>query len=262
MSGRTPSIAAAAAELSELEQLGPGAWMCRRLVRDPGSALWLYVPDETRHVVDNALSAAAGLADTVEVEARETWCSVVDQALTQFASTLSRASGADLAPETSHGLPPEEGVLAWTVAIRLDGHTAVRLGVGLSRSLCVKTVGAVQNSVGGSHSDIPPKVSVAGFERVLEVELPVVVSFGRTYMPLRDVLKLTAGSTIELDRLVNEPVEVVVNNCVIARGEVVVIDGHYGILITSIVDRNDRLALRHPGRPLPPYEEFRVSCRT
>jgi flagellar motor switch protein FliN/FliY len=55
------------------------------------------------------------------------------------------------------------------------------------------------------------------------------------------VIKLSTGSIIELNRTITEPVEVIVNNCVIARGEVVVIEGNYGVRIQQIVSRSERL---------------------
>jgi flagellar motor switch protein FliN/FliY len=55
------------------------------------------------------------------------------------------------------------------------------------------------------------------------------------------VLKLNSGSIVELNRAVSEPVEVIVNNCVIARGEVVVVEGNYGVRIRHIVSREERL---------------------
>ncbi|MBL8231774.1 MAG: flagellar motor switch protein FliN [Bryobacterales bacterium] len=76
---------------------------------------------------------------------------------------------------------------------------------------------------------------------LLEVELPVSVSFGRAQLPLKDVLKLNSGSIVELNRSINEPVEVIVNNCVVARGEVVVVEGNYGVRIKQIVSREERL---------------------
>jgi flagellar motor switch protein FliN/FliY len=76
---------------------------------------------------------------------------------------------------------------------------------------------------------------------LMEVELPVGVSFGRTRMRLKEAVKLTTGSIVELNRAISEPVEVIVNNCVIARGEVVVIEGNYGIRIHQIVSREERL---------------------
>jgi flagellar motor switch protein FliN/FliY len=60
-------------------------------------------------------------------------------------------------------------------------------------------------------------------------------------LPLQEVLKLTAGSIIELNRTVDEPVEVIVNNCVVARGEVVVVEGNYGVRIHHIMSRQQRL---------------------
>jgi flagellar motor switch protein FliN/FliY len=80
---------------------------------------------------------------------------------------------------------------------------------------------------------------------LLDVELPVAVSFGRAQIPLKDVIKLTTGSIVELNRSVSEPVEVIVNNCVIARGEVVVIEGNYGVRIEQIISPQERLRTLH-----------------
>jgi flagellar motor switch protein FliN/FliY len=58
---------------------------------------------------------------------------------------------------------------------------------------------------------------------------------------LRDVLKLTSGSIVELDRTISEPVDLVINDRTIARGEVVVVEGNYGIRINEIISRQERL---------------------
>ena len=60
-------------------------------------------------------------------------------------------------------------------------------------------------------------------------------------LPMKDVIKLTTGSIVELNRRVNEPVEVLVNQCLIARGEVVVVEGNYGVRILEIASRQDRI---------------------
>lgn len=85
---------------------------------------------------------------------------------------------------------------------------------------------------------------------LLDVELPVSILFGKTQMPLQQVLKWTPGSIVELQCEVNEPVEVVVNNCVIARGEVVVVDGNYGVRVQQIVSRAQRLEIAPPKEEL------------
>jgi flagellar motor switch protein FliN/FliY len=78
---------------------------------------------------------------------------------------------------------------------------------------------------------------------LLDVELPLTVSFGHTFMPIRDILRLSTGSVIELDCSVNDPVSVIVNNRVIACGSAVVIDGSYGVRIEEVISRQDRLRL-------------------
>lgn len=82
-------------------------------------------------------------------------------------------------------------------------------------------------------------------ELLLDVELPVSISFGRTELALKDVLKLTTGSIVELNRSVNEPVDILVNHSLIARGEVVVVDGNYGVRIQRIISRQERLRSLH-----------------
>ena len=83
------------------------------------------------------------------------------------------------------------------------------------------------------------------FDLLLDVELPVSVSFGRAQVQLKDVFKLTTGSIIELNRSIAEPVEVIVNNCVIARGEVVVVEGNFGVRIQQVISRQERLRTLH-----------------
>ena len=66
---------------------------------------------------------------------------------------------------------------------------------------------------------------------LMQVEVPVSVSLGRTRMRMKELLGLTHGSIVELDQNAGDEVEIRVNNCVIARGEVVAVDGNYGVRI-------------------------------
>ena len=70
---------------------------------------------------------------------------------------------------------------------------------------------------------------------VMDVELNVTLRFGQRQLTLREVLELTTGSVIELDRQVEEPVELLLEGKVIARGEAVVIDGNYGLRVTEVL---------------------------
>lgn len=77
-------------------------------------------------------------------------------------------------------------------------------------------------------------VSSANLKLVMDVELNVSLRFGQRQLPLREVLELTHGSIIELDRMVDEPVELFLDGKLIARGEAVVVDGNYGLRVTEI----------------------------
>jgi len=79
------------------------------------------------------------------------------------------------------------------------------------------------------------------FSVLLEVDLDLSVSFGQTKLLLEDVLTLASGSIVELNRSANDPVDVLVNNSIVARGEVVVVDGNYGIRVTEVVSRKERI---------------------
>ncbi len=74
-----------------------------------------------------------------------------------------------------------------------------------------------------------------------DLQLNVYIELGRTKMKISDILELERGYVIELEKLASEPVDVYVNNKKIAEGEVVVIDKHFGIRITSLIDASDRL---------------------
>jgi flagellar motor switch protein FliN/FliY len=70
---------------------------------------------------------------------------------------------------------------------------------------------------------------------VMDVELNVTLRFGKRQLTLREVLELTSGSVVELDRQVEEPVELLLEGKVIARGEAVVIDGNYGLRVIEVL---------------------------
>jgi flagellar motor switch protein FliN/FliY len=70
-----------------------------------------------------------------------------------------------------------------------------------------------------------------------EVQVELAVELGRVKLPLRDLLSLAPGAVLELDRSADAPVDVLVNGCLVARGEVVVIDGEFGVRITAVVER-------------------------
>jgi flagellar motor switch protein FliN/FliY len=78
-------------------------------------------------------------------------------------------------------------------------------------------------------------------ELLMDVELDVTLRFGERQMVLRDILDLSAGSVVELNQYVQDPVELLVGKKVIARGEVVVVDGNYGLRVREIISPMERI---------------------
>ena len=86
----------------------------------------------------------------------------------------------------------------------------------------------------GAENPDPSSAPAYNLNLVMDVELNVSLRFGKRQLPLRDVLDLASGSIVELDRLVDEPVELYLDGKLIARGEAVVVDGNYGLRVTEI----------------------------
>jgi flagellar motor switch protein FliN/FliY len=92
------------------------------------------------------------------------------------------------------------------------------------------------------------QLSVAGdsketqnIDLLLDVDLPVSIELGRTKLRISDILALGPGSIVELDKLVGEPVDLLVNQKRVARGEVVVVEENFGLRITQLVSPEERL---------------------
>jgi flagellar motor switch protein FliN len=114
---------------------------------------------------------------------------------------------------------------------------------------------ALSVTVWGSLSSPQPAAAVAAvaagaaasasnddrIEVLLDIDLPLVVRFGQTELPLRQLTRLGPGSVIDLGRSPDDPVDVLVSNRVVARGEVVVVGGSYGIRILDVVSQRERV---------------------
>lgn len=85
------------------------------------------------------------------------------------------------------------------------------------------------------------QADVNNLNLLMDIPLKVTVELGRTQKQIKDILELSQGSIIELDKLAGEPVDILVNNKLIAKGEVVVIDENFGVRVTDIVSQWDRI---------------------
>lgn len=91
-------------------------------------------------------------------------------------------------------------------------------------------------------STAPVQVNDANIGLILDVPLQVTVELGRARKSIKDVLELTNGSIVELDKLAGEAVDILVNGKLLAKGEVVVIDENFGVRINDIVSPEERAA--------------------
>lgn len=98
--------------------------------------------------------------------------------------------------------------------------------------------GAASGASAAPKADAP---QVQSLDFILDIPLKVTVELGRTKMAIRDILQLAQGSVVELSKFAGEPLEVLVNDKLIARGEVVVVNEKFGIRLTDIISPVERI---------------------
>jgi len=103
------------------------------------------------------------------------------------------------------------------------------------------TAGGSESPKAGSAGMISEMQESVNLDLILDIPLNVSVELGRTKMLINDLLQLGQGSVIELTKLVGEPLEVMVNNKLVARGEVVVVNEKFGVRLTDIVSPLERV---------------------
>jgi flagellar motor switch protein FliN/FliY len=81
----------------------------------------------------------------------------------------------------------------------------------------------------------------ASLDIVMDIPVQLTVELGRTRLPIRTLVQLAQGSVVELERLAGEPLDVLVNGCLIAQGEVVVVNDKFGIRLTDVIGPDERL---------------------
>jgi|SRR5579871_1090677 len=90
-----------------------------------------------------------------------------------------------------------------------------------------------------------PATLANDIDLILDIPVQLTVELGRTKIPIKNILQLAQGSVVELDGLAGEPMDVLVNGCLIAQGEVVVVNDKFGIRLTDIVTPSERLRRLH-----------------
>jgi flagellar motor switch protein FliN/FliY len=228
-------------------------WWEQKFQCSDDAKAWVATPRQTWEHASTLTLKAAGLETSSPDEIKNTWLEILGQWLSALARSLASHLGSDLTclagVESAPGESPREWVL---VSLAFGEVELPAIATAFSPALAALLTTPVPSADGAAstiereneqdsgEASRVPAVSCT-MDLLLDVELPVSISFGKTQLPLKDVLRLTTGSIVELNRSVTEPVEILVNHCLIARGEVVVVEGNYGVRIQQIASRQERL---------------------
>jgi flagellar motor switch protein FliN/FliY len=256
MTGEAPYVNFAPHELSEAE-IDAGTheylWWEQPYSTGPGAILFVGAAIKSWEEIGKRVLHAAGVEDGEPADIRSTYIEIIRQALGGVAATLTGRAHKEVTCVDGREAPPPsvKDVACHSFEVNI-GDLAFPVITACSRQLAELSTAAETAPEETEQTKLPalPAAVVESqkqnpIDLLLDVELPVSVSFGRAQLPLKDVIKLTTGSIVELNRAVSEPVEVIVNNCVIARGEVVVVEGNFGVRIKQVMSRQERLRRLH-----------------
>jgi flagellar motor switch protein FliN/FliY len=218
-----------------------------------GPSFWIAAGKDLWETLGRVTLEAAGIEEVTDEDCRSTWREILNQTISGIASAMTAEKAREIAPSQGTEIDAEPPGLTWVNFSISDGSGGTW---PFKASWTMELAGFGEAEPEAASSPVArANVVSKTFDLLLEVALPIAVSFGRTSLQIREVLKLNTGSIVELDRFVSDPVEVIVNDCVIARGEVVVVDGNYGVRISQLASREDRLRsgmaeAAHKGRRL------------
>ncbi len=165
----------------------------------------------------------------------------------------TEAAGASLAPAVVTSTAPASGTSSFVVTLGATLAPVVTCWCEAARVAAAAPVSpsaaaGADAPAGRAEATIPPAHATPdNLEVILDIDLPLTVRFGVTEMTLDALTRLGPGSVIDLGRSPDDPVEVLVNGRLVARGEVVVVAGNYGVRIHEVVSAADRI--RSLGSP-------------
>jgi flagellar motor switch protein FliN len=245
MTDRPPAVEWEAANSAEIANIPETVFSSFKLHYPQEASTWIAAPGPTWERIGKLTLQAAGLQESNKDEIRKTWQEIVSQWVSALARALGSHLGHEVTSEDGGEGNPEDQHDWLIVSVRIEDTDLPPLAVAFSPALA-KAIATSPETEKTGPADLQEETNQLPYplrtlDLLMDVELPVSISFGKTELPLKDVLKLTTGSIVELNRGISEPVELLVNHCLVARGEVVVMDGNYALRIQQIASRQDRL---------------------
>lgn len=124
----------------------------------------------------------------------------------------------------------------WAAAMAEQAEVTAQSGAGAAEEAKPAVFGNLNPDAAG----LSPEAA-KNLELVMDIPIQLTVELGRTKMPIRNLLQLAQGSVVELNELAGEPLDVFVNGCLVAQGEVVVVNEKFGIRLTDIITPSERI---------------------
>lgn len=187
------------------------------------------------------LSETADSAGELNAARKQAVEGVLNQVVAQVATELAAVCG-DVVLQLA---PMEAPISSAAIATLSSPETPVG-PITLTLALDSEVLAGVSARTSASAAMPEPLPTDSNLDLLLGVDLNLTLRFGQRTLTLREIMDLSSGSIIELDRQVQEPADLLLGDKLIARGEVVIVDGNYGLRITEVADPQpgmDRLAL-------------------
>jgi len=219
-------------------------WWAQELSLSPGQPVWIGAAEPAWKEIGAAGLRAVGVEPSNPADVRDTYREILVQSFSSLGRSLTARCEQEVACLHSEFLasPPDGGITSF-VSLQMGEAPAISLCLIASSALLEAIAAKTEAGRPGASPD-PEKdaqSAVAALRSLADLEMPISISFGTASVPLQDALMLKRGSLVALDRRTDEPVEFRVNDRVIARGEILVVDDSYAIRIVELVSRGERL---------------------
>jgi flagellar motor switch protein FliN/FliY len=218
-----------------------------------GELLWVAERPTALQLAQSLMSEALDPAIAFGNNQRDAFAELLRQVAGQTATAWKTQSGSEIELVFQSTVEPAP-VTAQSSTLRLKGEKFPELSLRLflDEDLCAALEALPappppppKQAVAFTPEAVPPARSTplpANLALVLDVELQATIRFGERQMLLRDIFGLMAGAVVELDQTVNEPAQLFVAGRLVARGEVVVVDGNFGLRVTEVASVSERVA--------------------
>jgi len=184
-------------------------------------------------------SEAANPASEFNPEHKQALLTLLQQVSVAAATTLQNQLGTLEAQLASIEAPTWPGTaVILQVSEPSAGKVMVELRFDPELTASLTAVNSVSTA---SQSATAPAMTESNLDLLLGVGLSLTLRFGQRVLTLREILDLGSGSVVELDRQVQEPADLLLGDKLVARGEVVIVDGNYGVRVTEVIDPRQRI---------------------